>query len=332
MNSKRRFVFLRCVIFLLCAALLFCLISRICERKTYSGPWNYMAKLNEFYSMEEDSLEYLCIGSSHMYCTVNPLEVWKDSGIPGFVLATQQQPLTASYYYIKEALKTQSPKVVFVEAFMINKDIDDSAVFYDAIDPLKFSINKLQLINNLVPQENRPNYYFNILKYHTRWKDIGLGDIKAAFVEPKDFYKGFVALDGTYQGTNYIPDYSSVQAANLTDESLEILAKIKDLIQSSGAKMVLLIAPNNDAFSATAKAATAWAQDNNVDVLDYSLLLDQIGVDPSCDYYDGGHLDISGAQKVSLHFSNYLKGLGITGNPNIDSTKWQQDYERSQLR
>ena len=91
---------LKIVLFVLCASMLFALISKICERKTNHGAWNYMAKLNEFYSIEEDSLDYIGVGSSHMYCTINPLEVWKESGVTGFVLATQQQPLAATYHYI----------------------------------------------------------------------------------------------------------------------------------------------------------------------------------------------------------------------------------------
>jgi len=93
----------RTLVFLLCAAILFSGVSLIYERKTYSGAWNYMAKLQEFYELEENTLDYICLGSSHMYCTVNPLEIWRETSIPGFVLATQQQPLRASYYYLKEA-------------------------------------------------------------------------------------------------------------------------------------------------------------------------------------------------------------------------------------
>ena len=326
--KKKLSTLIRCLAFLLIATTIFCLASKILERKTYSGPWNYMAKLNEFYDMPKNSLDYICIGSSHMYCTVNPLEVWKDSGISGFVLATQQQPLQASYYYIKEMFKTQSPKVVFVEAFMVNKKIDDSAVFYDAIDPLNPSINKIQLINSIVPREDRPNYYFNILKYHTRWKDITLSDIWNAFAEPKDFYKGFVALDGDYIGTNFVPDYSSVTEDILSEDTKEILASIKDLIESNGAQMVLLIAPYKDPFSSTAKAATTWAQDNAVPVLDYSLLIEEIGLDANLDYYDAGHLDVSGAKKVSTHLSLYMQTLGLGQSTKIDTSAWQQDYNK----
>ena len=106
---------LRITAFVLIAVVIFSILSAVCERKTYIGEWNYMSKVNEFYSMEENTLDYVCVGSSHMYCTINPLEVWKQTGAAGFVLATQQQPLVASYHYIKEAFKTQSPKYVILE-------------------------------------------------------------------------------------------------------------------------------------------------------------------------------------------------------------------------
>lgn len=154
---------LRAAAFLLCAGLMVAALSFACRPKTYNGSWNYMAKMNEFYALEEDSLDYICVGSSHAYCTVNPLEIWKKADLAGFVLATQKQPLDISYYYIKEAFKTQSPEVVLLESFMIAYE-DEYApdAVHSALDPLRPSFNKLQLIHDVVDFENRPEFYFDM--------------------------------------------------------------------------------------------------------------------------------------------------------------------------
>ncbi|MBR7166011.1 MAG: hypothetical protein IKD18_07005 [Clostridia bacterium] len=319
------------IAFTICAGIVFSFISNYFERKTFTGPWNYMSKLNEFYASEEDTLDYIGVGSSHLYCTINPLEVWNESGTAGFVLATQQQPLVASYHYIKEAFKTQSPNYVILEGFMITGDSNyDSAVLYDAIDPLKPSLNKLQMINSLVEYEKRPEYYFNVLKYHTRWDTVQAKEINTLFNEPVDTYKGFVPLKGDYLGKNRIPDEENTKDVALSDFHRDTLNDIYDLVTKNGAELILLFGPydaEDVRLCEMVKAEKAWAREKSIDILDYSELLESIEINPECDYYDSGHLDASGAAKVSRHFAAYLKEKGAEENTLVDRNKWQTDYD-----
>ena len=316
--------------FTLCAVIIFSFLSTVFERKTYTGAWNYMAKLNEFYSLEEHTLDYIGVGSSHMYCTLNPLEVWKKTGAAGFVLATQQQPLRASYHYIKEAFKTQSPKYVILEGYMIcAEEAHDSAVLYDAIDPLRPSWNKFQMINSLIPYEQRPEYYFNILKYHSRWSSITAEEINRIFEEHIDTNKGFVALDGSFSGNNLIPDYENTRDIPLSKYNLDILNDIYDLTKAHDAELILMFGPYESSsaeLTEKIKAEITWANQKGIPVLDYAQLLNTIGIDPEQDYYDARHLDVSGAAKVSSHFADYLLEKGIGKNDSIDAEKWSSDY------
>ncbi len=331
MKNNKLINTVKIISFILCAVILFSSISAIFERKTYDGAWNYMAKLNEFYSLEENSLDYIGVGSSHIYCTVNPLEVWNKSGIAGFVLATQQQPLTASYHYIKEAFKTQSPEYVVLEGIMITGgETYEPAVLYNAIDPLKFSLNKIEMINKLAEYDERPNYYFNILKYHTRWNALNFRDVTSIFNPPVDMYKGFVALEGSYSGKNYIPDYAATKDIELSESNTEIMNDIYELVTQNDAELILMIAPyeaSSNELREKIKALIKWAEQKNVTVLDYSSMLDEINIDPENDYFDSGHLDISGARKISHHFASFLQSRGIGKSTLINEQKWKKDYE-----
>ena len=324
----------RMVAFVLLASVVFLFISAGCERKTYYDEWNYMAKLNEFYSMEEDTLDYIVVGSSHAYCTVNPLEVWEENGIAGFVLATQQQPLRASYHYIKEAFKTQSPKYVILEGYMIcGEENYDPAVLYDALDPLKFSFNKLEMVNNLVEYDQRPEFYLNILKYHTRWSSLPANKIEALFEDNIDIYKGYVPVRGSYVGeANQIPDYDSYKDVELSEHNLEILNDIYDLVKDNGSELVLMIGPystvpEEEWLCEKIKAEIKWAEEKDVPVLDYALKLDELLIDPASDYYDATHLDVSGAAKISARFASYLSEMGLEASDGIDEEKWQEDFD-----
>jgi len=321
--------FLRCVVFLLIAALLLTIVSEGMQRKTSSGAWNYMTKFKEFYEQDENSLEYVCLGSSHAYCTVNPLEVWKESGIKGFVLATQQQPLTASYHYLVEAFKTQKPKVVILEGFMGHTTDASDGVLYDAIDPLKLSLNKIKMINALVDKKDRAYYYFNVMKYHSRWEEVSAGEFGEALVSVKDTYKGYVAIEREFKGQNVVPDYGMMEDVKLPTQNLNALNKILELTKENGAELLLMIAPYDavkEDIAEMFKAERLWAEQNGVFVLDYSLIYDEVGIDPQNDYYDGGHLDVSGAAKASRYLATYLKEMGLESKTPKDEL-WEKDYE-----
>lgn len=325
MKNRNFANFIRMVSFLLIATVLFAFVSVVMERKTYWGQANYMAKLEEFYNMPENSLEYLCVGSSHAYCSVNPLEVWNDSGIKGFVLATQRQPLRASYHYIKEAFKTQSPKVVILEGVMAKQTTSEDAVIYDAIDPLKPSFNKFQMINNLVECDRRDAFYFNVLKYHTGWKELSINDMLNNLETETDTNKGYILFNSSFQGENRIPDYASMEAMELPEENMEALNDILDLVEENGAQLILMIAPYMpDSYGPMFKAELEWARENDVEVLDYALMLDEIGIDPMTDYVDAEHLDVGGAAKLSKHLSGVLLKKGLETEPS--DAVWREHY------
>lgn len=323
---------LKIVCFLAIAAVVLSASSKVLGRKSYEGPWNHMAKMNEFYSMSRDSIDYVGIGSSHMYCTINPLEVYNKSDITGFILATQRQPLRASYYYLKEVFKTQSPKAVFIEGYMgfdSGEEIEE-AVIYDAIDPLKLSLNKLFMINEIAPEGEKENYFFNIFKYHTRWQELEQEDYDALFNPPKDFYKGYVCISGEEEYTIKETDYEKIKEKDIPDNSLSALEDMYKLCNDNGAKMVLLISAydsSDKTYSGVIKSEIMWAQEKGIDVIDITTMYDELNIDGKTDFYDSGHFDVDGAKKVSGYISDYLVEMGLQKNENADHEMWEEDYK-----
>lgn len=338
MKNKNIFRWIRGTIFVVIAALLFSYVSMVVERKTVDGSWNYMGKLNEFYEMPENSIDVIAVGSSHAYCTMNPLEIWNNNNITSFVLATQQQPLNASYYYVKEAFKTQSPKVVIVEGFMgyVDYEYPKDGVAYDAIDPLRPSLNKLALIREIVPSDQRENYYFNVLKYHSRWREVKKPDYNPAYRLKADSYKGFVLLTDNKPFEKSEIDYEKVNQLDIPAVPLEALNALKELITENGAEMILLIAPFDhidENIASVMKAEREWAQENDVDLIDINVLYDDIGIDGKTDFYDSEHLNAYGANKVSRYLGDYLKeNYSIEPNTNADSEKWNNDYKKAEAK
>ena len=108
-----------------------------------------------FYEQEEDSVDLLILGSSHAYQNINPMILWKDAGIAAYDLCGSITPLWNSYYFLKEAVKTQSPRLVILEAYCLTQPyeyMDDSRIIKNVYG-LKPSENKLDALKVSAPED-----------------------------------------------------------------------------------------------------------------------------------------------------------------------------------
>ena len=101
-----------CVAFLLTAALLLHLTGAVLRPVHI----NYGSTWEQYLAEPRDSIDVLFLGSSYAYCDWNPAVMYTESGLTGYVMGGSEQPPALTYWYLKEALKTQSPSVVVLEA------------------------------------------------------------------------------------------------------------------------------------------------------------------------------------------------------------------------
>lgn len=331
-NKTKVKIVIRCTVFLLLTAGIFGYINTVFERKTTTGAWNYTVKINGYKNEPENSFDILGFGSSHMYCTLNPLDLWKQSGLKSYVLATQQQPLEATYYYVKEALKTQKPRLLIIESYMATIDEENIAegVAHDAIDPLPWSKNKFDLIQEIVSPESRNSFYFNFIKYHTRWKGLTQSDYDFSYRTETDPYRGYVFLTQAKEIECSSLSYENVTPMPLPEQNLLFLQKIIDLAKEKDIKILLLISPYSSAkdHAGMLKSLHLFATEAEVDILDLNTVYDDLHLNTTSDFYDGGHLNAWGAEKIGSYLGDYLLDQY---NWNIQDTSddadWQEDYE-----
>ena len=69
-----------------------------------------------FYEQPQNSVDVLLVGTSMFYSGVNTNVLWAEYGIPAYNLFSEEQTFWISYYMIREALKTQQPKVILLDA------------------------------------------------------------------------------------------------------------------------------------------------------------------------------------------------------------------------
>lgn len=313
--------FILCLALLLAAALVF-------DRKTAC---DYAVRVNGFYNEPEDSFDILFYGSSHMYCTISPLELWQETGLRSYVLATQQQPLAATYYYMKDSLETQSPKLLVLELYSADMPLEraEEGTLRDCIDPLPWSKNKVEMIKRLIPEGERASYYFNFLKYHGRWKELSARDFDFTYLKARDAYRGYIYFSPQREAKCAQLDLDAVEAVPLPEENLEILRQIMSLAEENGAELLFLIAPYEAAAqdAGSIKSMHLFAQENSLSLLDFNTVYNAVGFDGQKDFFDAGHLNAYGAGKATAYLGQFIRQqYGLEASPSAADSQWQADY------
>ena len=221
-------------------------LTQVLKRKELSPPWGMTTKIVGFGNEPVNTMDMMFFGSSHAFCTFDPLVVKEQSGIDSYTYATQQQPLWITYHYMIEALKTQSPKVMVLEIYgaKYNEEFSEEVINRSAFESLKPSKNRTDLLNASVPKGEHFTYYIPFIKYHSRWDQLTPNDFDTGYYFGTDVEKGYVRLEKTTVGEP--KDLSNVtQATPLFEKTEEYLYKIIELAEENDIELILMGAPCN---------------------------------------------------------------------------------------
>ncbi len=72
--------------------------------------------ITTLYTQEENTIDVLALGTSCAYSGVNTNVLFAEYGIAAYNLCSAEQPYWISYHYLEEALKTQRPRVILLDA------------------------------------------------------------------------------------------------------------------------------------------------------------------------------------------------------------------------
>lgn len=298
-------------------------------QSTYGSTWQ------AFLAEPEDSLDVIYLGSSYAYCDVNPALVYDSSALTGFVMAGGEQPLSVTYWYLREILRTQSPAAVVLEG---------TGVFFDTyqnytkqnVSMMPFSVNRLGAIFTAAEPELRQGLLFDLYFYHDRWREVGTADAKRALgLDQWDAYKGFTPMAGVLDGVGETPVVADRPVApEVYGDNLAWLGKILTLCRENGIQAIVAFHPSYTRCTAETYARIGEeirAMDPDVIFRDWSADFAQIGLIPTEHLYDGGHLNREGAAVFSAWLGRELtEELGLTPRPQTaeNAAAWLSAAER----
>ena len=321
------------IAFILIFILLFLGISGVMSRKSLVGAWNHTSKIAGFYNEPEDEFDIMFLGSSNSYCSFHPLVIYEESGIKSYVFASQQQPVWATYTYMKECLKTQSPKLIVIDVLMFARfeEYYDDGVNYSFMDDIPLSKNKIELAwASESTNSGRFRLLCNFIKYHSRWNELTEDDFTFVRSEADDYLRGYVLLEGIFNEAK-APDYTTEEITPIGEKQEKYLHKIIDLAKDADIPLLLVKAPSNvlaedqRLFNAVEKIA----EERGVGFMEFNSKYGEIGLDLATDFYDKSHLNYRGAEKFSRYFAEQMKlkypDLFTESAPDAE---WDADLEK----
>lgn len=301
--------------------------------------WEPATRMAEgFYDEPKGSLDVLYLGSSLVYRGISPVVMWEKYGFTGYVLGSSVQRMWISYYYLEEALKSQSPKVVVLNMNGITDDTpNDEDRNRKALDYMELSPTKLEAVRaSLSKGESFLSYLLPLLRFHSRWDSLGEEDFTHFSADRHYFAKG---QDLQFETTSYHPAANWLQATDAVaregDKAGGYFDRIVRLCRDRGISLLLIDMPSPVRFRYDVhNLSESLAKQYGLPYLDFNLKTDEFGLDWETDLRDAGvHLNVAGAEKFSAYLGAFLQerySLGGTASEAVKSL-WDrdaQDYEQ----
>ncbi|WP_408070432.1 hypothetical protein [Butyrivibrio sp. JL13D10] len=281
-------------------------LDRLLSEKSIHG----IDQARSFYAQPKNSIDVLMLGSSHIHCDVNTALLWEDYGIAAYDYSAAEQTLWQTYYYFREALKTQKPKVAVLDFYAPARFKDDYQYdfLYENLQGLKFSINKVRLLTTSCEFTRWDDYFPDFFTYHNRYENLTEEDFDTLFGrEDLAAFKGYTPYCAVREQTR--PVYSQGISADLTPKSEKYLNKIIDLANENNVKLFFIVAPyiaeNHDFL--TFNKVRQIAEEKGIEYCNMNETYDEIGLDFAKDFNDYSHLNYEGSIKFTAFLADNLK-------------------------
>lgn len=303
--SNFKIIIKRSIIIILIILSAIWLLSRYFKLTAY--PRDSMYMLNNY--IEENTIDVLCVGSSHIFCTINPVQMYRDYGIAAYDLTGGRQAPWYSYYYIQEAIKTQAPEVVILDVYTSRHNSDgfiNAKVFQSNLLSMKPSLNKWHAVK-ASGAENKFDLFWQFPITHSRYESLTKDDFNN---------KKNNSLLGYSYNTRVVPYEEVLDASKITEsesipvKSEEYLRKSIELCKQNNINVILFNAPwpcIDESSQRQFNYIQAIADEYEIVFLNGCLYEKEIGIDYLIDSMgDGGHLNYTGAEKCTRWLCEYL--------------------------
>ncbi|MBR5111753.1 MAG: hypothetical protein IK099_16350 [Clostridia bacterium] len=336
-KKKAAGFWLRLACFSLLAALLLMYANYVLTPKHDYG----ICSMMNLYRQPDDSVDVLAVGTSLAYAGINTNVLWEEYGIASYNLCSAEQPFWVSYYTIREALKTQHPKVILLDAkpAIYTRDYTRRGRTILSTFGIKGMENRVGAILACVENPRDAwGYILGLPEVHSNYAKLTAQD----FPFPPDnggrgdSWKGYIEADTVEQHQKPSLVYNSVKR-NMNDREEEYARKIFEYAQSEGITVLLLGLPNPDYANDHMYYNALWAvaAEYGIHGINYNDPGMRFGLRYSSDFADWQHLNVKGSVTFSRKLGEDLemlfdlpdrRGDEKYASYDVCARKWMEQY------
>ena len=270
--------------------------------------------MRNYYDLPEDTVDVLFLGSSHVGVNVSPNILWDEYGIAAYNCWGAIQPVWNTYYYLKECLKTQKPKVIVVDvlgAVVSYGDYPDYQYQIKNLLGMRPSREKIEAVLASAPKEQWGNFILELPTFHTRYNELTKEDFEYM---PWDHHTDRPTIINEVSETVYPQSIRSTknvpQAEPLTEKQEKYLRALIELCREESIPLELISSPYEASDMELGRFLTIEELVSEYDGLRFTNFNDcyqDYGIDPQHDYYDPGHFNTFGMPKYAKAIGQMLK-------------------------
>lgn len=283
------------------------------------------ALVQEYYQSEKNH-DVLFIGDCEVYENLSPIILWKDYGITSYIRGSAQQLIWQSYYLLEDTLRYEKPEVVVFNVLSMKySEPQKEAYNRMTLDGMRWSPAKFSAVKaSMTEDEEFLDYVFPILRYHSRWSDLNRDDFTYLFHRDQVSHNGYyMRVDVKPAGT--FPREKRLANYQFGAQAYRYLDMMTELCRENGIQLVLMKAPSLYPawYDEWDRQMEDYAAAHDLQYINFLDEIEKVGLDFSTDTYDGGlHLNLAGAEKLSVYFGKILQDTyGLEdhrGDPELD--------------
>ena len=311
-NPRRKLLlfWLRLICFCIILGIILAYTSYVLTPKYEYG----IGSMLNLYFQKRDTVDVLVLGTSLAYDGVNNYVLWAEYGIASYNLCSAEQPYWNSYYYLLEALKTQSPKLIILDA-------KPSSYKDDYQRRGRIILNTYGILSpftriGAIAASSKPDeflsYMFALPQLHSFYKNLSADDFQ--FPPENNLnsinWKGFIGMDEHESHSRPSLVWTDTQKP-MNEKQEEYLLKIFQVAVEQQIPVLLVAFPNPDYANDHMYYNSLWsiAEENNVEYINFNNPDLRFGLRYTTDFADWQHLNVRGSIILSRELGKKIKEM-----------------------
>lgn len=293
---------LRIALFLLSAVLLLGFTTYVLKEKTEE-----LRRFQNLHSLERDAVDVLIIGSSHAHCSFYTNVLWSEYGIASYMMGCGRQTFWDSWHVLQDALRTQRPKLLILEAYGIclAESYEERMFAFGNTDGLRWSKNKVDAIRTATSKEDFLSFLTVFPLFHRRYYNLTRADF--VFRSPNPYSKGTTFHTSRTPCT--APDIPvDAQPAPVPEKAEVWYRKIIETVREEGIPLLIVAAPfrHSDLQYGQLLTARDIAAEYGIPFLNTNDYYSSMGIDYTTCFADETHLNFIGGPLFTKYIADYL--------------------------